>query len=175
MTGAVLAPELVTAWALYQYFQAQSLTTWMTQHKVPWSIDHSFCLIMGGFSYDFGSQSTRKSLGRVRPLTVSSVKSVVRQGRADFAAITKEHVKDKSKADSLAKVLTCLQIFYLVVQVFGRVCQRLPVTSLEVSTIGYIPWTLFSYYFWWNKVSCSHDDFFFVESKADSSFGSPLM
>lgn len=158
MAGAVLAPEIVTAWSLYQYLRARSLTAWMEQQKIPWSMDHSFCLIMGGFTYDLTDRFPLKGRQLVQTLTISNVQSVVQYGRVDFAAITRKQVKDKSKADGLTKALACFQALYLVIQVIGRVCQRLPVTSLEVSTVGYVPWTLFSYYFWWYKVSYPLED-----------------
>ncbi len=35
MFGAILASKLVTAWALYQYFEARSCTLWMSQESTP--------------------------------------------------------------------------------------------------------------------------------------------
>ena len=116
----------------------------MQKQGIPWKINHGFFLVMGGFTYDF--------VPAIRTLKMSDLPDIARQRRVDFGAITEEQINDKSKADALAKVITCFQATYVVVQVLGRVAQHLPITSLEVATVGYVPWTLLSYAFWWNKV-----------------------
>lgn len=46
----------------------------------------------------------------------------------------KEHqIRDKSKADGLAKFLVVLQAGWMILQTIGRVQQHLPVTLLEMS------------------------------------------
>lgn len=45
----------------------------------------------------------------------------------------KEHqIRDKSKADGLAKFLVVLQAGWMIIQTIGRVQQNLPVTLLEM-------------------------------------------
>lgn len=45
---------------------------------------------------------------------------------------------DKSKADGLAKLVACGQAGWMLVQVIGRVALRLPITLLEVNTLGHV-------------------------------------
>ncbi len=94
---------------------------------------------MEGFTYDFGRAHTGpRGQPAIRILLVSDLLDVLSSRRAGFYAITVKQIDDRSKADTLAKVLTCFQAAYLVVRFLARVGQRLPVTSLEVSTAGYI-------------------------------------
>lgn len=111
-----------------------------------------FSLIMGGFTYDFGRAHTGpRGQPAIRILLVSDLLDVLSSRRAGFGTITAKQIDDRSKADTLVKVLTCFQAAHLVVRFLAWVGQRLPVTSLEVSTAGYIPWTILSYYFWRDK------------------------
>ncbi|KAK1750352.1 hypothetical protein QBC47DRAFT_120624 [Echria macrotheca] len=60
-------------------------------------------------------------------------------------------IEDKSKADFVAKLLTTVQILWVVVQWIGRKAEGLPVTLLEVQILIQIPYTLLAYFFWWHK------------------------
>lgn len=65
--------------------------------------------------------------------------------------IRAEDIKDKSKADSLAKIIVVLQAIWMFVQTAGRLIARLPVTLLEVHTVAHALCALLMYYIWWHK------------------------
>jgi len=47
-------------------------------------------------------------------------------------------IQDRSKADTLSKSLACIQALYIVLQTLGRLISDLPVTALEINTIGHV-------------------------------------
>lgn len=65
--------------------------------------------------------------------------------------ISRDTIVDKSKADSLGKILVALQAGYMVVQVVGRLIAHLPVTLIEVNTLGHVLCALTMYMFWLHK------------------------
>ena len=65
--------------------------------------------------------------------------------------ISEEQIRDYGKADSLAKLLACLQATYLVILCISRVSCHLPVSQLEINTCGHALCALAIYSFWFRK------------------------
>lgn len=65
--------------------------------------------------------------------------------------ISEDEIEDKSKADILAKALTCLQAGWFFVQSMARVVKGLPLTLLEIYTLAHIACALSLYYLWLRK------------------------
>ena len=63
-------------------------------------------------------------------------------------AIPVSDIEDKSKADGLAKGVVILQASWMVVQSISRVAYGLPVSLLEVNTIGHVISAMVIYGFW---------------------------
>ena len=55
------------------------------------------------------------------------------------------------KSDKLAKTLVCLQVSWLIIQAIARRIDKLPVTLLELNTVGQVWITLVIYGLWWFK------------------------
>ena len=102
---------------------------------------------MGGFAVD---SSDFVSGQDHLYLTTRGVSRVVELGHP-LPDLRKEAIFDKSKADSLGKILVCLQAGYMVFQVIGRLAARLPITLLEVNTLGHVLCALTMYAFWFHK------------------------
>ena len=68
-----------------------------------------------------------------------------------FMNISLQDIRDKSKADGLAKTIVCVQAGWMVLQTLGRVCANQPVTLLEVNTLGHIFCAFVIYILWWHK------------------------
>jgi hypothetical protein len=66
----------------------------------------------------------------------------------DFSVIPKDVIMDKSKGDVIAKVLVVLQTSWFAIQCVAR---GLPVTELELTTLGHTAYVSVVYFFWWNK------------------------
>ena len=62
-----------------------------------------------------------------------------------------ESILDKSKADNIAKTLTCIQAFWIIIQSIARVASGLPLTFLEINTLGHVKCAQFMFLFWWDK------------------------
>ena len=62
-----------------------------------------------------------------------------------------ENIRDKSKADSVAKLIALVQVSWFVVACILRSAHALPLAQLESMTLGYIPLFVVTYFFWWDK------------------------
>lgn len=60
-------------------------------------------------------------------------------------------IADRSKADSLAKLLVCAQAFWMVINVIARKANRLPNTLIELNVVVHVVITIFVHALWWNK------------------------
>lgn len=58
---------------------------------------------------------------------------------------------DKSKGDMVAKLLVVMQTSWFMIQCIVRVAEGLPVTALELTTLGHTVFSSVIYFFWWNK------------------------
>jgi hypothetical protein len=65
--------------------------------------------------------------------------------------ILENSIADKSKADSLAKLLVCVQAVWCLLQYIGRLASQLPVTLLELHTLGHALCAITIYMSWWHK------------------------
>lgn len=65
--------------------------------------------------------------------------------------LSEEDIRDKSKADSVAKLLALIQVSWFVAQCIMRAAHALPLSQLESTTLSYIPLFIVTYFFWWNK------------------------
>ena len=156
----LFAPEIVVYVAWRQYKSASLLTTSMNkvfeethqERKHPWTIVHSFCACMGGFAMDTANSlegpytkgSLRLSLGS------RGVAFVARHG-GRIPDVSKASIFDRSKADNVAKCLVCLQAGWAIVQCISRLASHLPLTLLEINTLGHVLCALLIYFFWLRK------------------------
>ena len=62
-----------------------------------------------------------------------------------------EEIRDKSKANGLAKLFVCLQEIWFCVQFIARVAQTRAINFLELNTFGHAICGLFIYALWWHK------------------------
>ena len=52
--------------------------------------------------------------------------------------VDSDAIRDKSKSDSLAKGLVCIQAGWILIQTIARKADGLPVTLLEVNTVAHV-------------------------------------
>ncbi|CAG8971201.1 hypothetical protein HYALB_00010574 [Hymenoscyphus albidus] len=112
-----------------------------------WTMVHSFYAGMGGFVVEPDGPANEG--GPVLTVSARGMAFLARCGH--LPNISKDDIKDKSKADGLAKSFVCIQAGWMVVQVLGRVINDLPVTLLEVNTLGHVLCALIIYLLWWYK------------------------
>lgn len=127
----------------------------VTLKESEWTMVHGFYAGMGGFVIDLDDDDISKDnlvpghTPRRLTLTPRGVLLLAQCGL--LPRLTKDEIKDKSKADSIAKTLVLLQAGWLIVQLIGRVAQKLPVTLLEVNTLGHVVCAFIIYMMWWHK------------------------
>lgn len=122
--------------------------------KTPWTMAHGFYALMGGFVFDFDESFTADapvfaSGIRRLSLTPRGVKLLAQCGH--LPEVSEGELADKSKVDELGKLLACVQAGWMLVQVCSRLALRLPVTLIEVTTVGHVLCALFLYALWWHK------------------------
>ncbi|KAH8848033.1 hypothetical protein MCOR27_007929 [Pyricularia oryzae] len=70
--------------------------------------------------------------------------------RASFL-LSEADIQGFSKSDSMTKMLAITQIFYLVATCIARNRSGLPISLLELVTMGYIAHSAMMYCLWWHK------------------------
>ena len=118
-----------------------------------WTSVHSHYALMGGFAFEprqFGKSFLPGNLSRLT-LTLTAVEFLAANEPELLRKISEEAIKDKSKANALAKTLVCLQALWFCLQCVTRVRQGLAITLLELNTFAHAICTLLIYLLWWNK------------------------
>ena len=86
-----------------------------------------------------------------RVLKFEEMLSLIKEGRIKFPEITEDEIKDRSKADALAKGLVILQTSWFLIQVIARHIQGLVITELELITTALAIFNGAMYILWWDK------------------------
>ncbi|KAM0809555.1 hypothetical protein AB5N19_09899 [Seiridium cardinale] len=120
------------------------------RRRYKWTKTHSFYVIMGGFAVDTDIDGQQFIPGYSQlALEDELVKGVAELGL--LPDISKEYIKDKSKADSVAKGLVLVQASWLIFQVITRWASGLFVTALELNALAHAICALLVYFLWWEK------------------------
>jgi hypothetical protein len=109
-----------------------------------WTLTHFFFINMGGFAVkQQGSRQIRLYGDRLLHLFKSQSLPIPDIQEAD--------INDRSKADWVTKSLALIQVTWFVAQLLGRAIQHLPITTLEMFTLGVVVGAAFTYASWWKK------------------------
>jgi hypothetical protein len=104
---------------------------------------YGFYVVMGGFVTDI--RQLHNKLSRIT-LTSNWIIMLARKGH--FLELSNDAIKDKSKADVLAKCLVIAQVSWLIVNCVGRKVLGLPLTLLEIHTLVHVACALITYALW---------------------------
>ncbi|CAG7852250.1 SubName: Full=Uncharacterized protein {ECO:0000313/EMBL:CCA75244.1} [Serendipita indica DSM 11827] len=85
----------------------------------------------------------------VHPLDEFDVCRLIDAGKLRFPTLVE--LQDKCKSDGLAKLLVVVQTLWFIAQCTARKLSSLPLTELEVITLGYTLLTVSMYAAWWDK------------------------
>ncbi|KAK3401474.1 hypothetical protein B0T20DRAFT_115879 [Sordaria brevicollis] len=140
------------------------------EHTEKWTMTHGFFAVMGGFVIDFQdpNQSTDSTEGMIlnffparkaswKPrqsltLTSEGIKVLKKSGNSSLIPMISEKlIKDKSKGSAFAKSFVCLQASWFIGQYIARARQGLPISLLELNTLGHAICTIAIYMLWWSK------------------------
>lgn len=152
MVAALACPEMVVSNALHQWRSAKRLhAEWCKWTGIPMGskndigMEGAFFVIMRGCSVGGicdGSTGT---------LTATGFLELTKSGALPTDALKREIIIDKSKANSIAKLLVCLQTLWMAIQCATRLALSLPVTLLEYHVVIQVGYTIAIYAFWWQK------------------------
>lgn len=76
---------------------------------------------------------------------------LVTKGYLPYPNILLKEIADKSKQDTIAKIITSLQITYLILQCIGRTIQRLAITTLELFALAIVVCSIATSWCWLRK------------------------
>lgn len=149
---AAFAPEVIVFISWSEYTHARQLTTrYGSKPRVggQWTMVHSFFAGMGGFTMASNNSKSNWENGWLSPNTILAL---IMDGLLDPSDIPeKAAIEDKGKADALVKAVAILQALWLLAQCITRAIQHLPITTIEIATLAYIPCAMLISVFWWSK------------------------
>lgn len=109
-----------------------------------WTLVHGFYADSGGFllhTLDHGPF----------PVTAKQIHYLIKHKYMKAPEISEKEIFDKSKADTFAKTIACVQTGRFVTQCIARVVQKLPISPLEQTTGAIILCTSGVFVFWLRK------------------------
>lgn len=154
----ILGPEWLFALALGQYESAcRSVKEFHSAGFHSWTMRHAFYADMGGFLLQVPAQQAPSSLPAALkpqpltfPLDAKQLCYLVRHGYVEFPTIEKEEV---AETDRLGRNITIFQVIWFSVNSIARAVQHLPLTTLELTTLAFIPCMIASSFCWYHKPS----------------------
>ncbi len=143
--ATITAPELVLLHATGQKLEARrSMETWRSDGFTDWTIRHGFFVNMGGLEL--------KSQGSPAfPINSRQLHYMVAKGHIRYPLLEIKQIINRSNSDYFQIMLTSFQLTWFVVQLVGRLAERLPVTTMEFLTLLSSLCTGFICYQWSQK------------------------
>lgn len=152
MMTALVVPEIVVSNSFHQWREAKRVhAKWCTLSgikkgsKEDMGMEGAFFVVMGGCTIggiDDGFTAT---------ITPAGFLALTQSGTLPNDVLKKGIIKDKGKADALAKLLVCVQAIWMAVQCLARKLNFLPVTLLEYHVVIQVLYAMAMYKFWWHK------------------------
>ena len=145
MLLAIAGPEFVLTAACGQLGTAQESVAAFKELDYPqWTVRHGFFADMGGFLFEPRD-------GIPFPVTSKHIHWLVSRGYLKFPNVDEKEIIDKSKQDTVAKLISCFQIGYLMVNCLGRAGQNLAITTLELSVLAVVVCSIATSLCWLRK------------------------
>ena len=104
---------------------------------------YGFYVVMGGFVTDI-----RHMHNKLSRITLNSAGVIALARNGQFLETSNDTIKDKSKADVLAKCLVIAQVSWLVVNCIGRKISGYQLALLELHTLVHVACALIMYALW---------------------------
>lgn len=145
MGVSIAGPEFVLTAAAGQWAAAQrSVKDFHGAGYEAWTMKHAFFADMGGIEI---------SPPDFVPFRINAkqLHYLVTKGYLPYPNILLKEISDKSKQDTIAKIITSLQITYLILQCIGRACQRLAITTLELFALAIVVCSIATSWCWLRK------------------------
>lgn len=143
----IAGPEFIFQLALGQWASARrSVEEFRRSGYDEWSMTHAFLADMGGFVLHASDAAPF-------PLNAKQVHYLVENNYIEYAdvGLEKDDIHDRNKSDGAVRLIAVCQIFWFFLNCVGRWIQHLAVTTLELTTLGFIVCTVGTYFFWRKK------------------------
>ena len=118
-----------------------------------WTNLQSWYVVMGGVVLDVSS-AEKPFLSKRRErlvLTPDGMVMLARHKPEVIRHISPADIKDKSKSDGLAKLITCWQAIWFCIQCICRLADGLSISLLELNVFAHAICALIIYALWWSK------------------------
>ncbi|EIM79999.1 uncharacterized protein STEHIDRAFT_163252 [Stereum hirsutum FP-91666 SS1] len=115
----------------------------------PWTLVHAFYASTGGFVVDFSDHS----IPNFRALTPMGIVHLMEHNPGSIPNLSVVDILDKSKTNSLSKVMALVQILWFCAQCIARLTQNLPISLLELNTFVHGVFAVVTCALWWHKPS----------------------
>ncbi|KAK8189257.1 uncharacterized protein BKA78DRAFT_319062 [Phyllosticta capitalensis] len=123
----------------------QSLFPTLKSSFTPWTLQQAFFAVSGGLTVD------TSSFWHVPQMTLTP-RGLMQLTRAGLLPhVTNEEVTEKSKANTAAKIMVCIQASWFLLQAVARLAQKLPLTLLEIHVLTHVLCALGMYFCWVDK------------------------
>ena len=142
---AYVAPEVIVGFAAGQRAEARRSVEAFRRAGFPfWTTRHAFYANMGGFLL---ASSDNKTF----PVNSTQLLYLIRNGYIPYPTATDMEIAQKGKEDNIQRLLTFVQLSWFVIQIMSRAILRLPITTLEVATLGLVFCSGFTFSLWSSK------------------------
>ena len=141
-------------WTMTRKFSVYSIHgygfggSWLTSELVD-----SHYAAMGGFVFDSNILGVDLLPGGRKRVTLTN-KGILRLAEDTphlIPDISAEHIRDKSKASYLAKMIVTLQAIWFAAQCISRLALGMTISLLELNTLAHAICALLAYALWWHK------------------------
>ncbi|KAM0148023.1 hypothetical protein ACHAQE_007148 [Botrytis cinerea] len=147
----ILGPDFLLLLTVGQWESARKSCCKFKERGIEnWSMKHSFYADMGGFVIQTGD-------GVTWPLDANEILYLIDKEwikepvfSAQFV-LDKNEIDDKNKQGILLRVSAIVQVLWFLVNCIARKLQHLAITTLELTTIGFIVTTIGVFIFWFDK------------------------
>jgi hypothetical protein len=116
-----------------------------------WTMTQAFYANMGGYVIDTKPLDGKEYIPGSPRITLTARGICFLAQSSIIPNEAESFIQDKSKANALAKVITCMQGGWLVIQCIARLAYQLPITLLEINTVGHVLCAFAIYLFWFSK------------------------
>ena len=115
-------------------------------HPVParWTLAQCWCVKMGGLTLETED-------GWIFYVGIDQVIAFIEAGVIRCSDFTEREIKDRAKADTLAKTFTVCQSAWVTANIVARAGYGLPITPFEFATLSYVGCAIMAYACWWKK------------------------
>lgn len=145
MGVSIAGPEFVLAAAAGQWAAAKrSVADFRDAGYPQWTMRHAFFADMGGIELNARASTPFR-------VNAKHLHWLVTNRHVDFPEIALEEIWDKSKQDTIAKLITSIQICYVIVQSIARAVQHLAITTLELFALAIVLCSIAISWCWLHK------------------------